>query len=199
MKKDITGYRILNLTSGDNIIGQVSTKSESSVTLYRPFQMKIITMMDQAGPHNLFRQEALIMRNWLELSEDQKVTIPTNQIVAITNPSLKVSELYDEEMEKEDNPDKMMELLDHLKNSRNDEDDYDDDEEEDENMNYSEDVDDLIKHFHVEISPSDIRDIVSRIIDDSMEHVKGTDDEEDDQQKEEPEDYYDTDKEMFGW
>ena len=31
-----------------------------------------------------------------------------------------------------------------------------------------------------------------------MEHVKGTD-EEDDQQKEEPEDYYDTDKEMFGW
>ena len=39
----------------------------------------------------------------LELSEDQKVTIPTSQIVAITNPSDKVSELYDGEKEKEDN------------------------------------------------------------------------------------------------
>ena len=93
MRKDINDYRILNLTSGDNIIGAVENKSESSMTVYRPFQMKIITMMDQASARSIFRQEALIMRNWLELSEDQKVTIPIEQVIAVTKPTSNVSNL----------------------------------------------------------------------------------------------------------
>ena len=176
-------YRILNLASGDNIIGQVIRKGEHSMTIYRPYQMKIITMMDQAGPNNMFRQEALVMRNWLELSKEQKVKIPHHQIVAISEPSDNVSELYNDEKEKEDNPELMENLLEKLTNS----DDMDEDEF----------IDNVSENMTIEIDPDDIKDIIGKIISDAQ-NIKNLSGNEDDEESDDN-DYYDTDKDMFGW
>ena len=189
-------YRIINLASGDNIIGQVIRKGASSLTVYRPFQMKVITLMDKAGPNNMFRQEALVMRNWLELSKDQKVTISHNQIVAITEPSEKVSELYDGEKEKEDNPSVMENLLEKLKNSGG----LTEEEEELLAIEEEEFADTVAEKMTIEIDPEDIRDLITRIIEDSDNLKNLSSNSADEEYNEQDEnDYEDTDKDMFGW
>ena len=191
---DQTTYRIINLVSGDNIIGQLTKKEESSITVYRPFQMKIITMMDKAGPNNMFRQEALVMRNWLDLSEEEGVTIPMGQVITMTKPTNKVSELYDEEKEKEDNPSYMKELFESLQNLEQ----QDDEDGDDEEMPFS--PEDIAKNMTIEIDPDDIREILRRIIENNDFDINNSGiDEVDEEYNNSDEDYHDTDKDMFGW
>ena len=136
---DKTLYRIINLSSGDNLIAQVTESATKAITVYRPFQMKVITLLDEGGPLSVsFRKEALIFRNWLEFSTDQKVTIPRDKVISITHPNDMVSSLYDQEKEKEDNPKFMDDLLEKL-----------------------------IENVTVEIDPEDIRDIVHKMLEDS--------------------------------
>ena len=187
--KDKTTYRIINLTSGDNIIGQVAGKEEKTTTVYRPYQMKVITMMEDAGPHNMFRQEALIMRNWLELSKEEKVTIQNNQIVAITKPTDKVSELYDGEKEKEDNPFYVEELLEKLNRQGELEDDVEDEEDF---------MDDISNHMTLQIDPEDISEIIGKIINDAKNSL-GIEGDEEEHNSLDEDDYHDTDRDMYGW
>ena len=188
---DNTSYRIINLSSGDNIIGQLVKKEESSITIYRPFQMKIITLMDQAGPLNMFRQEALVMRNWLELSEEEHVTIPMEQIVVMTSPTEKVKEHYNEEKEKEDNPEYMENLLDKLKSAEADALDELDDSPFYENGGVDDSIGEIVLN---NMDPSDMRDIINNIIEDFN---KGK--QEDNLEEIEDDDCHDTDKDMYGW
>lgn len=191
---DNSTYRIINLSSGDNIIGQVIRKGEFSLTIYRPFQMKIITMMDTAGPNNMFRQEALVMRNWLELSKEQKVKISHSQIVAISEPSDNVSSLYNEEKEKEDNPAMMESLIEKLKNSGDLDEDF---------MEHDDFIDTVSENMTIEIDPEDMRDIISRLIADAQNLKDRSSEEDEEDINKDPSDsdtdYYDTDKDMFGW
>merc|ERR1712167_105250 len=78
--------------------------------------MKVITLLDEEGPMSMqFRKEALIFRNWLEFSTDQKVIIPRNKVIAMTLPNEMLSNLYEQEKEKEDNPKFMQDLIDKMK------------------------------------------------------------------------------------
>ena len=130
------------------------------------------------------------MRNWLELSDEQEVTIPFSQIITTINPSKKVSELYEQEKEKEDNPRLMMDLLDKLKNPEElmefDEDDIEFPDYP-ENGTTQQDEEEI---FEIEIDQSKISDIVHKILEDSLNNR---------QNKETGEDNQDTDKDMFGW
>ena len=145
-------YKIVNLTNGDNIIGQVIRK-ENSITIYRPFQMKIITMMDQVGPNNMLRQEALVMRNWLELSKEEAVEISLDRIIAITEPTTNVSKLYDEEISKEDNPSEILSLLDKMKDM------YEDEDEDVLDIDAGND-----QNIMVEFEPEDVKHLIQQII-----------------------------------
>tara|TARA_R110000824_G_scaffold190016_2_gene371404 strand:- start:499 stop:1074 length:576 start_codon:yes stop_codon:yes gene_type:complete len=184
-------YRIINLASGDNIIGKVTKKESTSITIYRPYQMKIITLMDPVSDAHAFRQEALVMRNWLELSEEEQVTIPLKQVIAITSPTDRVTMHYNEEMEKEDNPTFMEDLLDKLK---------------EEGINPEEiSEEEFIENSTISIDPEHIKDIIEKIINEGqhLSNLEGflKDDEEEYEgpHEEDGEEYFDTDKDMYGW
>ena len=192
---DISSYRIINLTSGDNLIGKVESKGEESLVLHRPYQMKVITLMDKAGPMNMFRQEALVLRNWLDLSKEDKVSIPMNQIISITEPTKKVSEIYNDEMEKEDNPAYLASLLDKIKNTDRIEEET---EDEDEDIDIDEDIiEDYLGEIQVEIDPADIRDMISQIIKGVSENNNVEN--EADIEYNDSDENQDTDNEMYGW
>ena len=216
---DSTSYRILNLSNGDNIIGQVTENQENGITIYRPFQMKVITIMDEAGPSSMFRKEALIMRNWLEFSDDQKVNIPPDKVMIMTQPTGMVSSLYDQEKEKEDNP---MEIKDLLENIRKDlfRDSIDEetinklmgDLEEEIDFTYTDeeedDEDGIMKNTTMDIGPDDIKDIIRNIIENGKNrHFKSNEDEfnYNDDNTVDDDDHSDTDNEpgwdneMYGW
>ena len=175
-------YKIVNLTNGDNIIGQVIRK-ENSITIYRPFQMKIITMMDQVGPNNMLRQEALVMRNWLELSKEEAVEISLDRIIAITEPTTNVSKLYDEEISKEDNPSEILSLLDKMKDM------YEDEDEDVLDIDAGND-----QNIMVEFEPEDVKHLIQQIIENSLNSIESNNSDN----KDDP-DYYDTDNDMYGW
>ena len=187
-------YRIINLDSGDNLIAQVSEVKESSITLYRPFQMKVINMLDEEGPMSIqFRKEALIFRNWLEFSTDQKVTIPRSKVIAMTQPNNMVSGLYDQEKEKEDNPKFMQELIEKMKKHNLEEELEEVLDEVEEEFDLNQDELDSIAEISVEIDPDDIRDIVHKIIEDAKSDRSSDDDDSIDDTN------YDQDKDMYGW
>ena len=81
MNKD---YKILLLTNGDKIIGELVLKSESTLTLYRPFQLKVLTLMDEIEdmPESMIRQEVLVLKNWLDMSKSQKAEIERTHILS---------------------------------------------------------------------------------------------------------------------
>lgn len=193
---DISSYRIINLTSGDNLIGKVESKGEESLVLHRPYQMKVITLMDKAGPMNMFRQEALVLRNWLDLSKEDKVSIPINQIITITEPTKKVSEIYNDEMEKEDNPAYLAGLVDKLKKASV-EIDEDEEDEDLEDIDEEELLEDYLADISVEIDPADIRDMISQIIKGVSENNIIED--EADTEYNDSDENQDTDNEMHGW
>tara|TARA_E500000331_G_scaffold304707_1_gene307983 strand:- start:30 stop:611 length:582 start_codon:yes stop_codon:yes gene_type:complete len=191
---DKTLYRIINLDSGDNLIAQVTETREKVITVYRPFQMKVITLLDEEGPMSMqFRKEALIFRNWLEFSTDEKVTIPKNKVIAMTLPNEMVSNLYEQEKEKEDNPKFMQDLIDKMKKLDFEEELEDVLDEVEEEFSLDSDEMDSIAEISVEIDPDDIRDIVHRIIEDAKNPAPQESDDKPDESS------IDEDEDMFGW
>tara|TARA_Y100001937_G_scaffold84225_1_gene113972 strand:+ start:625 stop:1203 length:579 start_codon:yes stop_codon:yes gene_type:complete len=190
---DKTLYRIINLDSGDNLIAQVTETREKVITVYRPFQMKVITLLDEEGPMSMqFRKEALIFRNWLEFSKDEKVTIPRNKVIAMTRPSDMLSDLYEQEKEKEDNPKFMQDLINKMKKLELQEELEEVLDEVEEEFSLDSDEIDSISEISVEIDPDDIRDIVHKIIEDAKNVAPPEIDEPD-------ESPVDEDEDMFGW
>jgi len=199
---DKTLYRIINLSSGDNLIAQVTESATKAITVYRPFQMKVVTLLDEGGPLSMsFRKEALIFRNWLEFSTDQKVTIPRDKVISITQPNDMVSNLYDQEKEKEDNPKYMDDLLEKLKKHELKEDLEDalDEAEEEFSISFEDiDMDEVIDNVTVEIDPEDIRDLIEKMINDAK-NIKFPFDSSNEEEEIPEENLYDEDKDMFGW
>ena len=113
-------YRLLNLTNGDKVIGELVMTTENSITLYRPFQIKIVTLMDpiEDDPSNMIRQEMVVLKNWLDLSKSQKAEIENGHILSTTEPVEKVCDFYDSEKEKEDNPHRMEDILEQLRKEK---------------------------------------------------------------------------------
>ena len=199
---DKTLYRIINLSSGDNLIAQVTESATKAITVYRPFQMKVVTLLDEGGPLSMsFRKEALIFRNWLEFSTDEKVIIPRDKVISITQPNDMVSNLYDQEKEKEDNPKYMDDLLEKLKKHELKEDLEDalDEAEEEFSISFEDiDMDEVIDNVTVEIDPEDIRDLIERMINDAK-NIKFPFDSSNEEEEIPEENLYDEDKDMFGW
>jgi len=119
-----TSYRILKLVNGDDIIGEITESSSKKLALYRPFQMKVITIAD-ADQSSLFQTEVLMMRNWLSLTNEINSIIARNHVISISIPKESIIKCYEEEKKKEDDPDylenKHKEILDELENAKENE------------------------------------------------------------------------------
>jgi len=177
-------YKILLLTNGDKIIGELVLKSEKTLTLYRPFQLKILTMLDEISedPSNVIRQEVLILKNWLDLSKNQKAEIERTHILSLTEPTDKVCKFYDAEKEKEDNPSLLDDMLKRLK----------------------EEESDLFKDMQIDgdeamfLNNEDIQFILDKMVENDR-HNNFLEDNEELKKESKDLDEHDTDKDMYGW
>tara|TARA_Y100000296_G_C5046596_1_gene192612 strand:+ start:60 stop:635 length:576 start_codon:yes stop_codon:yes gene_type:complete len=114
-------YRIMNLSNGDTLIGEILLKSSSAITVYRPYSLKILTMMDsfeENDNESIIRQEMLILKNWLDMSKTNKAEIRLNHVLSITEPTDRVCDFYDAEKEKEDNPELIEKIMKKLKEEK---------------------------------------------------------------------------------
>ena len=177
-------YKILLLTNGDKIIGELVLKSENALTLYRPFQLKILTLMDEIedNPDNMIRQEVLILKNWLDLSKSQKAEIDRTHILSLTEPTDKVCSFYDAEKEKEDNPGLLDDMLKRIK-----------EEESDVLEDMKIDGDEAMF-----LNNEDIQYILDKMVENDGLENNIEDNEELKKESKDPNEY-DTDKDMFGW
>ena len=119
-----TSYRILKLVNGDDIIGEITESSSKKLALYRPFQMKVITIAD-ADQSSLFQTEVLMMRNWLSLTNEINSIISRNHVISISIPKESIISCYEEEKKKEDDPDyfenKTKQILNDIEDSNDNE------------------------------------------------------------------------------
>ena len=89
--------------------------------------------------------------------------------------------MYDEEIDKEDNPSEILSLLDKMKDMYEDEDVLDIDAGDDQNI-------------MVEFEPEDVKHLIQQIIENSLNSIESNNSDN----KDDP-DYYDTDNDMYGW
>tara|TARA_Y100000034_G_scaffold10662_1_gene11166 strand:- start:608 stop:1150 length:543 start_codon:yes stop_codon:yes gene_type:complete len=132
-----TSYRILKLINGENIIGEIAESTNKTLSVYRPFEMKVITV-SESDESMLFQSEVLLMRNWLGLANEIKSTILKNHILSISTPKSSIIECYEDEKKKEDEPNSIKDIKESLK----------DDE----------------KEFEFRINPKDIQKLLDDII-----------------------------------
>jgi hypothetical protein len=94
-------YKIIKLKSGETLICKLHKVLDKTLILERPMIFKSINLpVEFSG----IAGEALVMKNWLEFSSDKTVEIPIDHIVALIKPDIMISQCYDIEKEKEDNP-----------------------------------------------------------------------------------------------
>lgn len=185
-------YRILNLSNGDKIIGEIVNKSGSSISIYRPYALKVLTMMDTIDdePESVIRQEMLILKNWLDMSKTDKAEIELNHVLSVTEPTDKVCDFYDAEKAKDDNPEMMRDILKKLE-----EENYKTEEEDDTqiagNQYFRNIIDDIILN-KFELDESDELDEA-----DELDELENNNIKESSSNKSSKED--DTDLEMYGW
>ena len=176
-------YRILSLSNGDKVIGEVIEKSQQSITVYRPYSLKVLTMMEEIDddPSNMMRQEMLILKDWLDLSKTQKAIIEKVHIISITEPEDKVSDFYDTEKEKDDNPEIFKSILDKLKEQKD------------------LDFEDGIFTQEQEFVSNFLDNVINKNTRPEYEFDDVEDDVEEDEEVIEPKNENDTDDEMYGW
>jgi hypothetical protein len=90
-------YRIMKLRSGEQIITEIKS-SGKKFRVKRPMAMRSGVAMDPLGG----QKEFIILRDWLQHTQEIETSIPEDFIVTILRPSKEMSEMYDEEKEKAD-------------------------------------------------------------------------------------------------
>ena len=90
-------YRILKLRSGEQIITEIKS-SGKKFRVKRPMAMRSGVAMDPLGG----QKEFVILRDWLQHTQEIETSIPEDFIVTILRPSKEMSEMYDEEKERAD-------------------------------------------------------------------------------------------------
>lgn len=92
-------YQILKLRSGEDIITKIVGKSKDKYTLDRPMQLKISSYIDPATEQ---RKDVMLMRDWLQNTNEINVDIPVDWVATILSPDEETILSYDEAKDKED-------------------------------------------------------------------------------------------------
>ena len=94
-------YKIIKLKSGETLICKLNKVLEKTVILERPMAFKSVPLPTDMA---MIAGDALVLKNWLEFSNDKTVEIPIDHIAALIKPDHLISQCYELEKEKEDNP-----------------------------------------------------------------------------------------------
>ena len=83
-------YKIVKLTSGENIICKLVSENEK-LKVSHPLRMDVVTHMTQKG-----MAESLILSRWLQPFSDQKIyTINMDHVLLIANVSIGLERYYE--------------------------------------------------------------------------------------------------------
>lgn len=93
-----TQYRIMKLRSGEELITKIVSSTGKKLTLERPMCFKSIMIQDYFGNP----KEILVMKNWIPLSEGNKIEIPSDHVISFNVPNSEAIKIYDLEKQKED-------------------------------------------------------------------------------------------------
>jgi small nuclear ribonucleoprotein (snRNP)-like protein len=99
MPKD-NGYRILKLKNGESLIGKITNIQNNNIILKSVFVYKTLTMSNPGiGSRNI-----VILRPWIELTDEEKIVVSSDIVAAITTPSDVMMFHYEREMSKDQKP-----------------------------------------------------------------------------------------------
>lgn len=89
--------KLIKLKSGEDLICDLSQPSQTKYILNNPYVFRNTTMLnfDTGIPY-----EMTVVRDWLNLSSDKKITISSTNITAVYSPSPESKELYVKEIKK---------------------------------------------------------------------------------------------------
>ena len=92
-------YQILKLRSGEDIITKIVGKSKDKYTLDRPMQLKVSSYIDPVSEQ---RKDVMLMRDWLQNTNEINVDIPVDWVATILTPDEETVVSYDEAKNQED-------------------------------------------------------------------------------------------------
>lgn len=93
-----TPYRVIKLTSGEEIIAKMKGRVGDKMVLERPMVFRSTHTYDMFGN----QKEVTYLKNWLAFSNEIQTNIPMDNIMTILEPDSDVVVLYDREKERED-------------------------------------------------------------------------------------------------
>ena len=96
-----TSYRIIKLTSGEEIIAKMKGSDNKKMTVERPMVFRSTQAFDILGN----QKEVTFLKNWLGYSNEIQAKISKESILTILKPDSDVVVLYDKEKEREDTKD----------------------------------------------------------------------------------------------
>jgi len=96
-----TSYRIIKLTSGEEIIAKMKGSDDKKMTVERPMVFRSTQAFDILGN----QKEVTFLKNWLGYSNEIQAKISKESILTILKPDSDVIVLYDKEKEREDTKD----------------------------------------------------------------------------------------------
>ena len=86
-----TKFRILKLRSGENIICNISKNLKDKLIIEHPHELDTMIMVDRFG---IPRQEKLILKEWINYSKGNAISIPKDYIIDILQPTAPVLNHY---------------------------------------------------------------------------------------------------------
>lgn len=89
---------VLRLVNGETIIAIVKSVTAKEYVLHRPYAFQTFVMGD--GPKNA--KELLFVRDWLNFSINNNISIDKSQVITHYKPDPSVLKLYHEKMEMDD-------------------------------------------------------------------------------------------------
>ena len=93
------GYRIVRLVNGERLIAKIVGSNSNKLYLERPMSIKGFTATD---PSMLVSKEFLTLHNWIEFSSTNKVGIPREYVLTISDAGSFIEDAYDKQKEHED-------------------------------------------------------------------------------------------------
>ena len=88
-------YRIMKLTSGDNIICEIKNSSSTRYRVKRPMTIKTTVQFDARGN----QRDYTILRNWMNHSNEIETNISTDYVITILKPNDDIVSLYENKKE----------------------------------------------------------------------------------------------------
>ena len=87
----MTDVKILKLSSGEEIICNISTNEKNHMKVDRPMKLNAFPKLTKDGS----LEESLSLQRWIHFSETNSYDVPKSQIIVITAASYGLSKFYE--------------------------------------------------------------------------------------------------------